>query len=389
MERWERWLPLVLLILGLLTPAGAEDRFIRGLWVVRHEITTTEKIDSLIARAHRWGITDLFVQIRGRGDAYYRSHYEPRAAEIPDADFDPLGYLLQQTRHNSLRIHAWINVLYVWSSDTLPQNENHVVNRRRNWLAQPLNHASLLKNYPRSVKKAHAEGLFLSPMVPEVQQNFLEILNDILSQYRVDGIHLDYIRYPNNNFDVHPDIVEGFRHRYALNPEEFLKNPERFARQYSLTGYETYSRYWQKYLMDGLSEFVARIAQTVRAHSPRIQISAAVKPDLARAHWEYYQDWDRWLQEGWLDFAVPMKYTPRADLFRKRLLEYIDRLPPDKYLIGVALYNQPQNRILPKLQQVLAIRPEGFVLFSYKQLVEQKQVQHFLMGLKKNPVKVE
>ncbi len=369
---------------GAVGQSTATREPMRGLWVVRHEITTPEKIDSLLERARRWGITDLFVQVRGRGDAYYRSQYEPHAHDIPDPDFDPLGYLLSHTRKDHLRIHAWLNVLYVWSSDTLPREKNHVVNRRSDWLARPLNQNSLLKNYPHSVKKEHVEGLYVSPMLPGVQEEFLKILDDLLSHYQVDGIHLDYIRYPNNRFDLHPDIVEGFRHRYALDPRDFLSDPERFAREYSLPGYESFSLHWRKYLMNGLSDFVRKIARRVRAHSPHILVSAAVKPDIARAHWEYYQNWDGWLESGWLDFAVPMNYTPDAKTFRERLESYIDRLPDGKYAVGVALYNQSQKKVLQKLNQVLAIQPRGFVLFSYRQLVTQPLVQRFLQQQNQN-----
>ncbi len=362
---------------GLAHPAPSKHE-IRGLWVVRHSITSPGKIDRLLEFARDCKITDMFVQVRGRADAYYNSSYEAKAHDIPDPDFDPLGYLLQKTASDSIRIHAWLNVFYVWSKDSLPGDRNHIVRRRADWLARPLNQPQMTLDYPASTRRAQTEGLYISPLQPEAQEYFLKIVQDILEKYKIAGIHLDYIRYPNQRFDLHPDVVQGFRRRYVLNPQQFLDDPDRFAQKFSVAGYETFYYHWQKFLMDGLSDYVKRISREVRSMSPGVMISAAVKPDIYLAHWDFYQDWDRWVREGWLDFAVPMNYTPDKALFRKRLDEYLENLPQDKYLVGVALYNQNPKQSIPKIAQVQALENSGFVLFSYNQLQEQLQVQNYL-----------
>jgi len=66
---------------------------VRALWVVRTTLTSPEKIQRMVESAASNGFNTLIVQVRGRGDAYYRSRWEPRAAELKDqpADFDPLA----------------------------------------------------------------------------------------------------------------------------------------------------------------------------------------------------------------------------------------------------------------------------------------------------------
>jgi len=371
----------ILTIFGLIT-AGISSNLpaqnIRGLWVVRDALNTPQRIDSLMHLARDCGFTDLYVQIRGRGDAYYNSKYESKAETIKNRDFDPLAYILKLNESDSIRIHAWVNVFYVWSKDTLPGDQNHIVNHNQNWLARPKNHANLLSDYPNAVREANIEGLYVSPLHPEAQAHFLDIIKDILQHYRVDGIHLDYIRYPDQSFDFHPGVVKGFRNRYVLNPEQFLTNPEVFAQKFSLAGYEVFYYHWRRYLMDGLSDFVRRISETVKNYSPDIIVSAAVKPDIIIAHWNYYQDWDRWLREGWLDYAVTMNYINDPKIFRERLDQYLDKLPADKYLVGIALYNQPERDAIRKIAQVRALGNAGFVLFSYQQLIFLKRMQNFL-----------
>jgi len=71
------------------SPKPAE---VRALWVVRNTLTSPEKIRTLVNSAAAAGFNTLIVQVRGRGDAYYRSRWETRASELKDqpADFDPV-----------------------------------------------------------------------------------------------------------------------------------------------------------------------------------------------------------------------------------------------------------------------------------------------------------
>jgi uncharacterized lipoprotein YddW (UPF0748 family) len=66
---------------------------VRAMWVVRTSMVSPQAIERAVALAARYGFNALFAQVRGRGDAYYRSRYEPRAEPLASqpADFDPLG----------------------------------------------------------------------------------------------------------------------------------------------------------------------------------------------------------------------------------------------------------------------------------------------------------
>lgn len=363
---------------ALFAGNGGAPNPVKGLWVVRHSITSALKIDTLLNLAHDCGITDLFVQVRGRGDAYYLSEYEPRAEEISDPDFDPLDYILKKTLGDSLRIHAWLNVFYIWSKDTLPKDTNHIVHKQKHWLARPIHQSQAGENYPNSLMDEKIEGLYVSPLQLDAQDHFFKVLKDIIEKYGVAGIHLDYIRYPDQRFDIHPDVLQGFKNRYTLNPEQFLLNPDVFAQKFSLAGYEVFYYHWRQYLLDGLSDFVKRISETLRVESEHLLLSAAVKPNIISAHWNYYQDWDRWIKEDWLDFAIPMNYSPDDDTFRQNNDQYIELIPPDKYLVGIALYNQPEHQVIQKIAQVIALENLGFVLFSYNQLKKMNYLKRYL-----------
>src|SRR5256714_4740271 len=101
----------------------------KALWVVRDKITTKSAIDDLMADATTRGIHDVVVQVRGRGDAYYASSLEPRAESLGDASFDPLAHLVRAGAAVGVRVHAWGNVFFVWSSadGALPNAREHLV----------------------------------------------------------------------------------------------------------------------------------------------------------------------------------------------------------------------------------------------------------------------
>jgi uncharacterized lipoprotein YddW (UPF0748 family) len=343
----------------------------RGLWVVRHDITSPASIDSIIAVASRYGFSDLFVQIRGRGDAYYDSAYEPKAEELDD-DFDPLAYLISRKGDNHFRIHAWINVFYLWSSDSLPKSKQHLVNQKPEWIVYP---ASASGNTKLSQRKGDSEGLYNSPLLPEVQNYILKIIDDVLSKYNIDGVHLDYIRFPGRDFDFHPWVRHQFQKLYILDPLEFKNDKEDFVQKYGYSGYELYYDRWSRFLRNGLSDFVKRLSKRIRKRNPDIVISAAVKADLALAHLNFYQEWDRWLSEGWIDWAIPMNYATDNVTFISRIRSMLSNGLMEKLWMGVSLYNQTENSAMDKIRAVRDLSLSGFVLFSYKQFQRNKRLQ--------------
>lgn len=357
---------------------GAADlNQVKGLWVVRHTLNSAQGIDTLLEVSKKCGITDLFVQVRGRGDAYYNSHFEPQAKNL-EKNYDPLGYLLKNKLSKLFRIHLWLNVFYVWSADSLPTAPNHVLNKEKNWLAQSKKAGDLLADYPKSVKNERIEGLFISPLHPQAQEYFYKIVADLTRQYHVDGIHFDYIRFPNSNFDLNPAVTKKFRQENVIDPARFLLHPDTFVEKYSYAGYEAFSNMWKNYLRDGLSDFIHQISGRLREKNPNLILTAAVKPDLTTARWKFFQDWERWVKKHWLDYVVPMNYAADTSVFSTRLKNYDRSISDHRYLVGIALFNQPEKEVISKIRQVEALDNAGYVLFSYTQLKKSPLILKYL-----------
>ncbi|MER3475215.1 MAG: hypothetical protein C4335_14620, partial [Armatimonadota bacterium] len=128
---------VVLIGLWFAASAVGSAQELRGFWVdTWHEaLRAPAEVDALIQRARTAKANTLFVEVRKRGDAYYRSHYEPLASDISPG-FDPLAYLIQRARQENprLEVHAWLVMLPVWNSTTPPSNPAHPYNRFPQWL---------------------------------------------------------------------------------------------------------------------------------------------------------------------------------------------------------------------------------------------------------------
>ena len=95
---------------------------IRAIWVARWSICSPDSVRAVVDTARECGFNHLVVQVRGRGDAFYRSTLEPRSEMLSGqpSDFDPLALALSEGRRAGLRVHAWINANFTWESAQPP-----------------------------------------------------------------------------------------------------------------------------------------------------------------------------------------------------------------------------------------------------------------------------
>src|SRR5262247_120546 len=312
-----------------------EARETRALWVVRTTMASPESVRALVQRAKENGFTDLIVQVRGRGDAYYESSIEPRAEALTQqpAGFDPLALTIEEAHRRGIKVHAWINIYLVADLESLPVSRDHPIYRHPEWVMVPRGIATELYDVPPDsaryldriidfsrLNHNELEGLFVSPAHPGVKDNLFEIWMDIARRYEVDGLHFDYVRYPNPQYDYSRISIDRFRRemdkkltprdRRALIPQ-LQRDPFLYIRKFP-TAYGEFQR-------AQVTELVERIYNGVKSVKPNAIISAAVfanEEDAARSR---FQDWKVWLRMGWLDVVCPMAYTPDTEIFRKQL----------------------------------------------------------------------
>src|SRR5262245_4865615 len=130
---------LVCAVLLWTASAASTPEETRALWVTRSSLTSPAGIAALVRASKDAGFNTVLVQVRGRGDAYFKSPFEPRAADLvrqPEA-FDPLAAVLAEAHAAGIRVHAWVNVNLVSSAVDLPISPEHVIVRHPEWLMVP------------------------------------------------------------------------------------------------------------------------------------------------------------------------------------------------------------------------------------------------------------
>jgi uncharacterized lipoprotein YddW (UPF0748 family) len=353
----------------------------RALWVKRESLSKPEDIKDAVRRASENGFTDMVVQVRSRGDAYYQSSIEPRGEGLADQppDFDPLALYIEEAHRVGIRVHAWINIFLVSSMDRLPKSEDHVIYKHPDWLSVPRALASELYNAdPRSsdylkriteysrANRSDLEGLFLSPANPGVRDNIYNIWIEVAQKYDVDGLHFDYVRYPNPRYDYSRASLERFRNEVEKDLDnkvrDFLKSQ---AANDPLTYATTFPERYAQFQRNQVTELVGQIYKGVKQIKPHVIISAAVfANDDAALKWRF-QDWKVWLKRGWLDVICPMAYTTNPDVFRKQIQGVVKNSHGKPVWGGIGAFNLTAEGSFERIKVTRELGTQGFILFSY------------------------
>lgn len=293
--------------------------FQKALWVVRDRITTAGAIDDLVTDAATRGIFDLVVQVRGRGDAYYRSTLEPRAEALA-ADLDPLAQLIRNGSAVGMRVHAWANVYFVWSHPErrAPVAAAHIVNEHPDWLLRP-DGANTLDPAGGS----DFEGIYTDPANADARTHTTRVFEDIVRRYRVEGLHYDYVRYPQVTYAGSPN---DHRHVTAL---------------------------------------VRESAARLRVARPGVVISAAVFPDPTVARDRVLQRWPEWAADGLVDLLCPMAYRRDSSLVARLLAAARAAAPRTALWGGLMAYPDGLGLVREQVRIAREVGCEGAILFAY------------------------
>jgi uncharacterized lipoprotein YddW (UPF0748 family) len=356
----------------------------RALWVTRATLTNPESIKNMVSAAEAGGFNTLLVQVRGRGDAYYSGSVEPRASELASRpSFDPLATVIEQARSKGLKVHAWVAVNLVSSSVSLPASREHVVYRAPEWLMVPRELAGEMKKIDlRSPAylgrlarwtRAHStkvEGLYTSPLHPSAQDHTAAVVGEIAAKYAVDGIHLDYIRFPNDDFDYSPAAMEQFKQAVLPTLNE-AERREALAREaLDPAAYPNlFPARWDDFRRSRLTSLVVKIRTAVKTARPTVVFSAAVLPDAQEAFDHRLQDWRGWIDQSLLDVVCPMAYTADPAIFQKQVAAARASAAARPVWAGIGAYQLTPSQTLSHIATARKIGAAGIILFSYESLI--------------------
>lgn len=359
----------------------ATSRETRGVWVVRTDLTSATAVNRVVGTARKNGLNTLFVQCRGRGDAYYCSTLEPRAQSLAKcaADFDPLAQAVREGHAAGLQVHAWVNSCYVWSEARPPASPRHLVRTNPDWLAVS------------STGKRCAIGdkeVFICPGNPGARAHLVQVCGDIARRYEVDGVQLDYIRYANQNLCYCGGCLDRFAASLSGTvPEERIK----LLRARGPKGLPvSYPAAWRQFRRDQITSLVGEIRAAVKKERPAALLSVAAiawgsyPGDFKRS--EAYnlvgQDWYGWIRSGLVDAVCPMTYQSNTAGFASWVNAVQNSHPDFPVWFGIASYLFNADSSAAKIQTVRKSGGKGWVLFSYTAVTKSGTNDAYLQRLK-------
>lgn len=228
-----------------------------------------EELRAILDRLQKANINTVLLQARIRATTIYPSQYEPWdgcLSGLPGKSpgYDALQFAIDECHKRGMEVHAWVVTIPVgkWNSYGCRQ---------------------LRKRFPRLIKRIDQDG-YMDPEATQTGCYLAEMCREIVQRYDVDGIHLDYIRYPETwKFRIGKDQARG-----------------------------------------NITRIVEKIHQAVKKEKPWVKMSCSPIgkfDDLSRywSHgWNAYtkvaQDAQAWLKDGLMDELFPMMYF-RGDQF--------------------------------------------------------------------------
>jgi len=338
---------------------------------------TEAEIDQLVAETRAANLNAIVAQVVRRADCLCNRSMMPRTeAEIDPYPFDPLQTLIEKAHAAGIEVHAWLNAGIMWAGDVPPRDPDHVFHAHgpaaadaETWVSRRFDGASRGGNL-----------YFFDPGHPAAADYIVEMYLSIVRNYDVDGINLDYIRYPDFNpgesipaWGYTPVAVARFQ---AISGRSDLPDP---------TDPE-----WVAWRREQITGIVRRIYLESYAINPLLRVSAdtvtygTISGETeawlrSRPYREVLQDWRAWMEEGIIDLNIPMNYRReplppppgQPSMFGEWSRFAVNQQHARQVAIGTALYLNPVEDSIAQIRQALAPRPDGtrasgWVGFSYR-----------------------
>lgn len=261
--------------------------------------------------------------------------------------------------------------------------ETHV--RKLNWflLSAPQSFIDDMRAQKRTQVDVNGNPVdWLCPSHPLNYELEMNVMLEIIDNYDVDGIHYDYIRYPDESCCY----CEGCLERFQKDTGSTVVNWPSDCYSGSLK--EAY-REWRR---EQITRVVRGMRQAVNQRNKEVKISAAVFSSYPSCKTSIAQDWVSWLENGYLDFACPMDYTSSSAVFENLVsnqLNYVAGKAPlyPGMSIGSGETSLSSDQIIQQILVTRKYQTNGFIIFVYNTTLSEIILPNLRKGIVADPEK--
>lgn len=345
---------------------------IRAMWLDRGSIVRAGSgpgLAELFDNMQAAGINTVFFETVNAGYPIYRTRVAPQQNPLTEG-WDPLAEAVALAHERHMQLHAWM-----WVFAAGNQRHNPLVYMTEDYLGPVLSGKPDWAGYDQdgSPIPLGQTKPFYDPANPEVRTFLLQLVDEIITNYDVDGLQLDYIRYPfqdpsaERTYGYGVEARRQFRRQTGVDPAEltplvdpWLPRAER-ERQRSLW------QAWNDFRIAQVTQFVEATSELVRSKRPEIVLSAAVfaMPEHERLQ-KIQQDWNTWAEQGLVDWIVLMSYAEDTNRFAELITPWVlDQNYGSTLVIpGIRLLSMPVPVMIDQLQALRDLPAPGYALFA-------------------------
>ena len=380
----------IVLCIPLILTAQMDNQEFRATWVItwNHSSSSSTadqnmaRIRSIMDKHVQANMNAVLFQVRQNGTVYYPSSYEPWGSYVGYSypGFDPLAYAVEQAHARGLELHAWMNTFESRGAAPGSPAAEHPT-----WVCRDGSGNSMPKN--------HA----LSPGIDSVRSYLLDVAMEIVNNYDVDGLHLDYVRWneytttsvwnaplikgdPQMEMEldgfIAPSVLQALlaappsdRYLYDIDHPHQENPPD------SIGGGQFPS--WGDYWRWCVTEFVHTLHDSIQAAKPWVRLSTAA---LGKYNWDgwqgygtVFQDAALWFNQGYIEQLTPMHYHwDTGSEFTSMLAQWQPSIQPGidagrLYTVGPGSYNFANWGAHPNVVNACrtVVWVDGFQFFSY------------------------
>jgi uncharacterized lipoprotein YddW (UPF0748 family) len=324
----------------------------RAIWLDRGTIVKAggpAGVKLLMQRLHQSGLNVVYFETLNAGFPMYQSTLLKGNPLIQQGaqGWDPLQIAVEEGHRLGMEVHAWVWVFAVGN-----RRHNDLIGKPASYPGPVLEDGGLMSEALRGRDGGlnmdpRQNEYWLSPASPKGRDFLISVYKEIITRYPVDGLHLDYIRYPFQTGGTRMGFEPVGKERFTQSTGMNLENMD----DYTL-------RMWIAWKTYQVSSFVQQVSEMVRSTRPEVKISAAVFPMKRDARIvAIQQDWETWVDNGWIDILNPMSYTSDPERLQS-IYEYVQHSPQKHVLFypGISLKHLDGASLVT---QVEALRQKG------------------------------
>ena len=335
------------------------DSELKGVWI-RPTETSKEQIISTLDNLKANGFNSIFLETYFHGKTIFPSQVMNKYGFTVQNEifqgFDPLDVWIKEAHKRGIKVHTWFQSFYVGNQPP-ESNPSSILAVRPDW-------GNKTKQYSSSTRPTKSisehNGYFLDPANPEVQDFLEELIKEIITTYKPDGINLDYIRYPNatagNDMGAwgYTDYARNeFKQMYGVDPKDL-----------TVSDVQWYD--WNQYRRNNVTNFVQKIGQLGKQE--HVYISAVIFPDLASALAAKQQDWRTWSSNDYIDGFTPLFLTYDSKMLASMMNDVMRVKSPKTDLYAglfVTFMGGASEDLIRQIYETRKMDANGVIIFDY------------------------